>query len=112
MKLAIIGSRSLDADISKWIKDLGPIDEIVSGGARGIDTCAKEYASNKGIKLVEFLPNYELFGKSAPLIRNKQIVNYADYILAFWDGKSRGTKFVIDYAEKNNKPLGVVKILK
>lgn len=57
------------------VNDLGqylPIEvsEIVSGGAKGIDTCAKEYALAHGIKLTEFLPEYEKYGRSAPLKRN------------------------------------------
>ncbi|CDC46970.1 putative uncharacterized protein [[Eubacterium] siraeum CAG:80] len=77
--------------------------EIVSGGARGVDTSAREYALSHGIKLTEFLPEYTRFGRSAPLKRNITIIEYADIVLAFWDGKSRGTKFVID----NCRRLGV-----
>lgn len=57
-----------------------------------------------GLKLTEFLPEYERFGRTAPLKRNITIIENADLVLAFWDGKSRGTKFVIDSCEK----LGVV----
>jgi len=77
--------------------------EIVSGGAKGVDASAKEYAIANGIKLVEFLPEYEKYGKFAPLKRNFQIIQYADLVIAFWDGNSSGTKSVID----NCKKLGV-----
>lgn len=56
-----------------------------------------------GIKLTEFLPEYTRFGRSAPLKRNITIIEYSDIVIAFWDGKSRGTKFVID----NCRKLGV-----
>lgn len=106
MKVAVIGSRGLT------VKNLGrylpkDITEIVSGGARGIDTCAKEYAVANNIKLTEFLPEYEKYGRSAPLKRNLQIIDYADEVLAFWDGKSRGTKYVIDNCKKKNKNVRI-----
>ena len=99
MKVAVIGSRGLSvSDLSKYLPE--DTTEIVSGGARGVDTSAKEYALSHGIKLTEFLPEYEKYGRSAPLKRNITIIEYADIVLAFWDGKSRGTKFVIDTCHK------------
>ena len=89
MKIAIVGSRSIFAiDIGIHISDG---DEIVSGGAVGVDLCAAEYANKNGVKLTVFLPQYDLYGRAAPIVRNKKIVDYSDKILAFWDGKSRGT---------------------
>ena len=108
MKIAIIGSRNLNVnDLSKYI----PIDtnEIVSGGAKGIDTCAKIYAKTHNIKLTEFLPEYNKYGRNAPFVRNISIINYSDLVIAFWDGKSRGTKFVIDNCKKRNKKIIVYK---
>ena len=106
MKVAVIGSRNLK------LEDLGQympkeVTEIVSGGARGIDTCAREYALKNNIKLTEFLPEYEKYGRCAPLKRNIQIIDYADEVLAFWDGRSRGTKYVIDNCKKKNKKVRV-----
>lgn len=102
MKTAVIGSRGLTVDdLGKYLPD--GTTEIVSGGAKGIDTCAREYALAHEIKLKEFLPEYERFGRGAPLKRNLQIIEYADIVLAFWDGKSRGTKYVID----NCRTMGV-----
>lgn len=106
MKVAVIGSRNLT------IEDLGqylPEDttEIVSGGMRGIDTCAREYAFVKGLKFTEFLPDYQRYGRGALLKRNLQIIDYADEVLAFWDGQSRGTKFVIEHCKARNKPVRV-----
>ena len=95
MKVAVIGSRGLTvSDFGRYLPE--NTTEIVSGGAKGVDTSAKEYAKSNGIKLTEFLPEYTRFGRSAPLKRNITIIEYADIVLAFWDGKSRGTKFVID----------------
>ena len=99
MRVAVIGSRGLT------VKDLGkylPKDttEIISGGAKGVDASAREYALTHDIKLTEFRPNYARFGRGAPLKRNLEIIDNADMVLAFWDGVSRGTKFVIDNCGK------------
>ncbi len=83
---------------------------IVSGGAKGIDTCAKQYAEKNGINIVEILPQYEKYGRAAPLKRNVEIIKIADIVLAFWDGSSKGTKFVIDNCKKMNKEVIVVQI--
>lgn len=95
MKVAVVGSRGLTVeDLGKYL----PADttEIISGGAQGIDTCAREYALSHDIKLTEFLPEFERYGRAAPLKRNITIIKNADLVIAFWDGSSRGTKFVID----------------
>ena len=107
MKVAVIGSRELMVDnLECYLPD--ETTEIVSGGARGIDTCARNYAIQNGLKLTEFLPEYDKYGRSAPLRRNITIIEHADLVVAFWDGKSRGTKFVIDNCKKMNKPVKVV----
>lgn len=109
MKLAIIGSRTCPAvDIEAQLKSIP--DTIVSGGAVGADTYAREFARKKGLKLIEFFPDYEKYGRGAPLERNKLIIEECDCLLAFWDGKSRGTKFTLDYAKERNKPIKVVLI--
>ena len=106
MKVAVVGSRSIFAtDISMYISDG---DEIVSGGAVGVDSCAAEYAKKNGLKLTVFLPQYERYGRAAPIVRNKKIVDYADKIIAFWDGKSKGTLSVIKYAEKTGKLCEII----
>lgn len=102
MKVAVVGSRGLCVnDLGKYLPK--EVTEIVSGGAKGIDTCAREYAKANGIKLTEFLPEYEKYGRGAPLKRNLQIIDYADLVLIFWDGVSRGTKYVIDNCKKKNR---------
>lgn len=106
MKIAIIGSRGITVnDIESYVsRD----DEIVSGGAKGVDSSAREYARENGLKLTEFLPHYERYGRAAPIKRNQEIVNYADKIIAFWDGSSKGTLSVIKYAEKIGKECKVI----
>lgn len=97
MQLSVRGGLTV-ADLEKYIHE--GTDEIVSGGARGVDSSAREYANAHGIKLTEFLPDYKRYNRGAPLKRNLQIIEYADIVLAFWDGKSRGTKNVIDRCRK------------
>lgn len=109
MKLAIIGSRTCPAiDIASHLKYIP--DTIVSGGARGADTYARLFAKEHNLELIEFLPDYERYGRKAPLIRNKMIVENCDCLLAFWDGSSRGTKFTLDYAKELGKPIKIVMI--
>jgi predicted Rossmann fold nucleotide-binding protein DprA/Smf involved in DNA uptake len=108
MIVAVVGSRGIEKiDLSQHV----PVDctEIVSGGAKGVDQCAAAYAKLYKLKLTEFLPEYEKYGKAAPLVRNRQIAEYADKILAFWDGKSKGTLFVIRYCQKIGKPCWVIR---
>lgn len=107
MKLAIIGSRGLSLDISPYIPE--GVTEIVSGGAKGIDTCAKEYALKHNIPFKEFLPDYKRYRHGAPLKRNLQIIEYADYILAFWDGKSKGTEYTIENCKKMGNKCKIIK---
>ena len=106
MKVAVIGSRGLTVnDLGKYLpKDT---TEIVSGGAKGIDTCARDYALSHDLKLTEILPEYSRYGRGAPLKRNLQIIEYADVVIAFWDGKSKGTKYVIDNCKKQGVQVDV-----
>jgi len=109
MKIAIIGSRSLkNVSLENYL----PPDctEIVSGGAKGIDTLAAAFARERGLLLTEFLPEYAHYRRGAPLLRNKMIVDYADAVIAFWDDSSKGTASVIDYCTKNGKPCTVIRL--
>ena len=107
MKLAIIGSRNI---IEISIKEYIPsgVTEIVSGGARGVDTLAKNFATEMGIPLIEFLPKYNLYGRAAPIKRNEEIAQYADEALVFWDGVSKGTQHTIKYFEKLGKRVTLI----
>ncbi len=109
MKVAIIGSRDCPAiDILAQLDELP--EEIISGGARGADTYAREFALQHYIPLTEFLPEYDKYGRGAPLVRNRLIAEHCDLLLAFWDGKSHGTKYTIDYAKKLGKTIKIVTI--
>jgi hypothetical protein len=81
---------------------------IVSGAARGADAFGAYFAKKNNVKLHEFPADWELHGKAAGFIRNKKMGDFADGLLAFWDGESRGTKHMIDYMNSLKKPVQVV----
>ncbi len=108
MKVAVIGLRGLTVgDLGRYLPE--GTTEIVSGGAKGVDNSAKEYALSHGIKFTKFPPEYDKYGRSAPLKRNITIIEYCDIVLAFWDGKSHGTRFVINNCKKLGVPVKIYK---
>lgn len=106
MTLGIVGSRSINFSIPEELMPKN-INQIISGGAKGIDISARDYAANHNIPLTEILPEYELYGRSAPLKRNDLIIRLSDEIYVFWDGKSRGSDYVIRKCRELNKPCKV-----
>lgn len=76
-------------------------DELVTGGADGVDTIAKEQMQENSISYTEFEPDWDEHGKSAGPIRNYEMAQYADSLIAIWDGESNGTKDMIDKALQN-----------
>lgn len=117
MKLAIIGSRTfLDYGLMvKSIKEsfkLKDIELIISGGANGADKLAEQFADEFEIELKIFYPDWEKYGKSAGFIRNNLIISECDSVIAFWDGKSRGTKHSLDVAKRLNKNIEIINFKK
>ncbi len=107
MKTAVIGSRTLTVeDIGQYLPN--GTDEIITGGAKGVDRCAGEYAEKHSIPLTVIPPDYRRYKKGAPLVRNLEIIRLADFVLAFWDGKSQGTRYVIEQCRKEGRPVRVV----
>lgn len=113
MKLIIAGSRNVhvtDEDIRTelafMVSEELDVLEIVSGGARGVDKCGERYAKNRCLVLTRMPANWSL-GKRAGYLRNEEMAHYADALLAFWDGESRGTKHMIDIMTTLKKPVTV-----
>lgn len=109
MIAAVVGSRTftnyqmmITVLLNKGIK------KIVSGGARGADKLAERFANEHGIPIEIIKPDWKKNGKAAGLIRNKDIVNKADVVFAFWDGQSKGTKHSIDLARKAGKVVEII----
>ncbi len=106
MKLAVIGSRGFNNyEVLKNLLDELDIDEIVSGGALGADALAKRYAVENDIKIIELIPDWDRFGKRAGFKRNEDIWKYCTSGIAFWDGKSKGTKHSFALSEQAGKTL-------
>lgn len=115
MKLAIVGSRTF-TDFDYFEKELlekikaSDVEYIISGGANGVDTLAELFAKKHGIKMVVYKPDWNKYGKKAGYMRNVDIISECDNCIAFWDGKSPGTKHSIDIAKKQQKNLEICKI--
>lgn len=106
-RVAIIGSREhkdLDA-VRKYVRSLPEGTIVVTGGARGVDQAAMDEAKKCGMNIAVYYPRWDLFGRSAGIMRNRLIVDESDRVVAFWDGVSKGTKFGIDYAAKKGKEV-------
>ncbi|MBX3291045.1 MAG: DUF2493 domain-containing protein [Acidobacteria bacterium] len=110
MKVLVCGSRTINdpAVVSQAIEQSGiRPTSIISGGARGVDRLAGEYAASHGIEFTEYLADWDRFGKRAGFLRNYVMVGEADAVIAVWDGKSSGTKHAIDTAISSGKQVFV-----
>lgn len=113
INLAIVGSRTFnDYELLKQHIEPTNIAAIVSGGARGADTLAEQFAEEHSIQMIVFKPDYEKHGRSAPFVRNTAIIEAADSVIAFWDGKSTGTLDSIKKARKLGKSVTVIEYLR
>lgn len=113
MKVIIAGGREV-TDYNLVIQAISEcsfeITEIVSGGARGVDTMAIRYAEENGFKVKIFMAEWHNHGKAAGPIRNALMAKYADALVALWDGKSKGTKNMIEQAVKHGLRVYVKRI--
>ena len=113
MKIIIAGSRNfnnynlLKTKCNFFLKNLNHV-EIINGMANGADKLGLQYASENNLTVTEFPADWKKFGKKAAYIRNRQMAVYADSLIAFWDGKSRGSKMMIELAEQYNLKVRVV----
>ena len=99
----------IDFCISK-IKDKYTL-VFVSGGCSGADFIGERYAKEHGYEIEKHPAEWEKYGKYAGPKRNEEMSKIGDYFICFWDGKSKGTKSMIDFAKLYNKPIRVKKIL-
>lgn len=106
MKVIIAGSRTFNNYnlLNKTLQEVDlVIDEVVCGGAKGADSLGAEWARKNGVPVKYFNAEWYIYGRAAGAIRNHTMGEYADYLVAFWDGKSRGTKDMIDYMQQLGK---------
>ena len=108
MKLIIAGGRDFNKGevLYKTLYglELDIIDEVVCGDAKGADTLGAEWAHMKSIPVKHFPAEWDKYGKAAGFIRNAEMADYADFLLAFWDGKSKGTAHMIKTMSIKKKP--------
>jgi len=113
MKIIVAGGREFK-DYSRLCKVLDhllinqPDAVIVSGTARGVDQMGEKYAESRNLKVVRYPANWDKYGKRAGYIRNQEMADNADALIAFWDSKSNGTGHMIDVAKKGNLKLRVI----
>jgi hypothetical protein len=101
MKTIISGSRNgiLYMDVVEAMENCGwTPTEVVSGAARGVDTLGDLWAKRTNIKIKQFIPDWKTHKKAGGILRNEDMGNYADALVCVWDGQSRGSKHMIDYA--------------
>jgi predicted Rossmann fold nucleotide-binding protein DprA/Smf involved in DNA uptake len=110
MRLAVVGSRDfsnkrlMDDELRKFM----PIANVISGGARGADRLAEQWARHNGIEPVVFYPDHKKY-RHPYHHRNRLIAEACDHLVAFWNGHSTGTKYTIDYARRIGKPVTVIR---
>jgi len=112
MRLAVIGSKEFTdySQLKSVLDSITGISVIVSGGAPGTDTLARKYAHQHNIKFLEFPSDFKKYRNEAKHIRDKQIVGHCDKVIAFWDEKCEGTKYTMDYAAQQGKPVKIIKV--
>ena len=114
MKTVIFGSRNLETHVGKirTLELLLPhiITQVISGMAKGIDTCAIRFADSYGIPLIPMPANWNEFGKKAGLLRNIEMCKIADQAICIWDGKSTGTKHMLNLVQEKGIPFVLLRV--
>lgn len=114
-KVIVAGSRTfndyllLEEKLDKILANKLPDVEIVSGTAYGADKQGELYANKNKLPIKRFPADWNTYGKKAGYLRNLEMAKYADACVVFWDGTSRGTKLMIDLANKYNLPLRIIR---
>jgi|JI9StandDraft_1071089.scaffolds.fasta_scaffold123601_3 hypothetical protein len=116
MKVAVVGSRDFTERQRLYSKldrlqAKRQITLVISGGARGVDTFAVDWAKSRGIPWDIKWPDWNTHGKKAGFLRNAQIIDEADICIAFWDNVSKGTAHSIGLAKKKGIPVKIFRIL-
>jgi len=114
MKTIIAGSRNIEEYqlVLSAIEASGfEITEVVSGGARGVDSLGEKYGLEKNLPIKVFPADWEQHGRKAGIMRNKEMAAYADALIAIWDGNSPGTYNMITEAESCKLKIFVSKVV-
>jgi hypothetical protein len=109
MRVGVIGGRDFcDYELVKETLSKLTITSIVSGGSFGADTLGEKYAKENNIPTTIFLPDWNKHGKKAGFLRNTDIINESELVVAFWDNSSKGTLDSITKAQKANKKVLII----
>lgn len=114
MRTIIAGPRSITDDmlLIQAVHESGfYITHVLSGGARGVDRMGENYAGRHKIPWTSYPANWRAYGKKAGYLRNEQMALHADALIAIWDGKSPGTKHMLDIAEREGLKVYVLAVL-
>ncbi len=112
MNIIVAGGRDfnnydlLSVTLDRMFKNINPV--IVCGEARGADLLGRRYAIEHNLSILSYPANWSL-GKRAGFIRNEAMAKVANGLIAFWDGKSHGTKHMIETMQKLNKPVRIIR---
>jgi hypothetical protein len=118
MRVIIAGGRDFDdyeyacEELDYFFNLLATVPMVVSGGARGADRIGEKYAIDNEMKMRQFPAEWDKYGKSAGYRRNVDMANFSEALVAFWDGKSKGTKHMIDIAIEKGLLVQVVRYTK
>jgi hypothetical protein len=112
MRVIIAGTRTFEnfellSSVMDLFSSTNTVDEVVSGGAFGADRLGEQWAKEQGIPVKIFKADWNRHGKAAGPIRNEQMAHYADYLVLFWDGESRGSKNMLSNMKKLGKSYKV-----
>jgi hypothetical protein len=117
LKLAVVGSRSIQnfrfvgCILDGIVAAMGYSEvTLISGAAAGVDSLAAKWARKRGFEVIEFPADWEAHGRSAGFIRNRDIVESADGVVAIWDGISKGTANSISLAKKRENLIAVINL--
>lgn len=111
MRTIVAGSRGF-SDYGRLVAalDMREISVVLSGTARGADRLGERYASERGIAVERYPAQWDVYGKRAGYLRNQEMAERADALVAFWDGVSPGTRHMIDLARRQGLRVWVVEI--
>jgi len=113
MKVIIAGSRDgvwKDLVSTAVLRSGFKLTEIVSGTARGVDRWGEDYAHEHSIPIKQFPADWNTFNKAAGFIRNHKMAEYADALIAVWNGESKGTNHMIQTMQKLGKPVYIYNV--
>ena len=116
VRIIVAGSRDFDDypklayELECAVKAISSNPTVVSGGARGADRLGEQFAEEYEYPCRQFIPDWDGLGKTAGFVRNVEMADYADMLVAFWDGKSKGTKHMIDTAIHRGLFVKVIRV--